>query len=445
MTNIFKMTTLAAAAVALAMSAGLTAQADTLKVGAAVSLTGKYSTNGEHTRNGYNLAVKHINEAGGVKVGDQMLMLEVVYYDDESTPARGAQLAERLISQDGINFLLGPYSSGLTKAIAPVTEKHGVPMVEGNGASRSLFTQGYEYLFAVLSTSEQYLSSAIDLAAERARADGRDPSDLKVAMAFENDPFSQDVRAGVVDDVHRHGMKIVIDDKLPPELNDMSTTLTKVKAVKPDILVVSGHAKGAATAIRQVAEQRVDVPMLAITHCDSAQVIKKFGDAAEFTLCASQWASSVPARLTDGPSATHWRRPIFRPSTATSRSTRPATLSYEDELFGTAADYAATFEAEYGYVPPYQSAESTAAVQTLVAAIERAGTLDRRAVRDALAQTDIQTFYGNVKIDETGKNIGKPMVLFQVQDGEYKVVAPTRWAASELIHPRPNWKDRLTN
>ena len=384
-------------------------EGDTIVLGAAVSVTGKYSTNGKHTMNGYNLAIETINEAGGVEVAGKTYKLDIVYYDDESTPARGAQLAERLIDQDGIKFLLGPYSSGLTKAIAPVTEKYGIPMVEGNGASRSLFTQGYKYLFAVLSTSEQYLASAISLAAEKAEAEGRQPQDLTVALAFENDPFSQDVRAGVIDDASTYGMRVVIDDKLPKELNDMSATLTKVKAVKPDILIVSGHSKGAATAIKQIADMKVDVPILAMTHCEAADVVGKYGADADYTLCATQWAE---------------------------------TMSYSDDLFGSAADYAKTFEAKYGYVPPYQAAESTASVQTFVDAFQRAGSFDTDAVRDALAATDMQTFYGNIKFDESGKNIAKPMALRQVQDGSLVVVSPTKWAAGEMIYPRPNWSDR---
>ena len=71
-------------------------------LGSAISFTGKYSSNGIHASNGYNLGVKRVNEMGGVKVGGKTYMLEVKYYDDESTPARGAQLAERLIKQDGI-------------------------------------------------------------------------------------------------------------------------------------------------------------------------------------------------------------------------------------------------------------------------------------------------------------------------------------------------------
>lgn len=397
----------AAGALGLAAAPGLAA--DEIVLGAAISATGKYSTNGKHTRNGYDLAVKRINEEGGVKVGDKVYTLRIIYYDDESTPARGAQLADKLINQDGVKFLLGPYSSGLTKAIAPVTEKHKIPMVEGNGASRSLFTQGYEYLFAVLSTSEQYLSSAIDLAAEAAKAAGKDPRTLKVAMAFENDPFSQDVRAGVMEDARRHGMKIVIDDKLPKDLSDMSATLTKVRALRPDVFVISGHARGAATAVRQISEMRIDVPLVAMTHCDSADVIGKFKEKAEHILCASQWDRS---------------------------------LTYEDNIFGTAEEYAQLFEKEYGYKPPYQAAESSAAVITFVDAFTRAKSLDTGKVRDALAATEFQTFYGNIKFDPTGKNMAKPMVLYQVQGGEYKVVAPTKWAASKLVHPMPKWSER---
>jgi branched-chain amino acid transport system substrate-binding protein len=403
---------LAATAASLCLAGGAASakvEGDTIVLGAAVSVTGKYSTNGKHTMNGYNLAVETINAAGGVEVAGKTYQLEIVYYDDESTPARGAQLAERLISQDGIKFLLGPYSSGLTRAIAPITEKYGIPMVEGNGASRSLFTQGYKYLFAVLSTSEQYLASAISLAAEKAEAEGRQPQDLTIAIAVENDPFSQDVRAGVIDDANTYGMKVVIDDKLPKELNDMSVTLTKVKAVKPDILIVSGHSKGAATAIKQIAAMKVDVPILAITHCEAADVIGKFGADADYTLCATQWAE---------------------------------TMSYSDDLFGSAADYAKTFEAAFGYVPPYQAAESSASVMTFVDAFQRAGSFETDAVRDALAATDMQTFYGNIKFDESGKNIAKPMALRQIQNGSLVVVAPTEWAAGEMIYPRPKWSDR---
>ena len=396
----------AALALVAAAPAAAKVEGDTIWLGATVSLTGKYTTAGNHTKRGYDLAIERVNAMGGVTVGGKAYKLAIKYYDDESTPARGAQLAERLIQQDGVKYMLGPYSCGLTKAIAPVTEKHKIPMVEANGASRSLFNKGYRYMFAVLSTSEQYLAEAINLAAEQAEKEGKSAADVKVAVAVENDPFSLDIRAGILEGAAKHGMKIVIDDKLPRELNDMTSTLTKVKALKPDVLVVSGHSKGAALVTRQVSQQKVNVPMIAITHCESAAVhdADKFGSSAENFLCATQWSEK---------------------------------MSYRDKWFGSAGDYAATFEGAYGYVPPYQAAESTAAVLVYADAIERAGSFDTEAIRAALAATDMQTFYGNVKFDETGKNIAKPMALRQIQGGEYKVVAPTGWAETELVHPRP--------
>jgi branched-chain amino acid transport system substrate-binding protein len=384
-------------------------EGDTIIFGAAVSFTGKYSTNGKHTKNGYDLAVKRINEKGGVKVGGKSYKIAIKYYDDESTPARAGQLADRLIKQDGIKFVLGPYGSGPTKGIAPITEKYKIPMVEGNGASRSLFNKGYKYIFAVLSTSEQYLAEAINLLAEEFKKEGKDPSSAKVAIAVENDPFSMDIRAGVVDDAKRWGMKVIIDDKLPKELTDMTATLTKVKALRPDALIVSGHSKGAVLAVRQTAQMKVDVPMLAITHCEAADVIGKFGGDANYTLCATQWAE---------------------------------TMTYRDQWFGFAGDYARDFEKAYGYAPPYQAAESTAAVLVYVDALQRGNSFDTEKVRDALAATNLQTFYGWVDFDDTGKNIAKPMVLRQIQEGKLIPVAPSKFAAGKVIYPKPKWKDR---
>ena len=252
MKKIYKFTFVLLSAVGLILGITSTSfskvEGNKIILGAAVSLTGKYSTNGKNTKNGYNLAVERINEMGGVKVGGKTYEFDIIYYDDESKGDRAAALAERLIKQDGVKYMLGPYSSGMTKAIAPVTEENKIPMVEANGASRSLFTKGYKYLFAVLSAANQYLEVAIDLAVEK---NGGKPVDI--AMAFEQDAFSQDVRIGVVEAAERTGSKITIDDKLPKELNDMAATLAKVKATKPDVLVVSGHTKGAVTAVKQLA------------------------------------------------------------------------------------------------------------------------------------------------------------------------------------------------
>ena len=386
-----------AGAVALTV-AGVSAPAnakvegDTIILGSSISLTGKYATNGLHTQRGYDYAAKVINEAGGVTVGGKSYKLAIKYYDDESTPARGAQLAERLIQQDGVEFMLGPYSSGMTKAIAPVSEKFGVPMVEAEGASRSLFTQGYKYLFAVLSTSEQYLASAVHMAAEERKKNFRSPSEVRVALAFEGDPFSMDVRAGVIDNINEYGMKVIIDDQLPADLSDMSTTLTKVKALKPDILIISGHSKGAATAARQIDEMKVNVPMIAMTHCEAAKVQEKFPNAATGFLCPTQWVE---------------------------------TLSKSDAMFGSAMDWNEGFKKDYpSYTSvPYQSAQASAAVYVWKEAFEAANSFDKDTVRDAISAVEMETFYGDIKFSEAGNNIAKPMFMRQIgADGSYALV-----------------------
>jgi branched-chain amino acid transport system substrate-binding protein len=397
-----------AVGVAVVSTAALAAECGTITLGSAISLTGKYAANGYHAQNGYEFAITKIAENGGVMVDGKCYNFNVVYYDDESKGDRGATLAERLIQQDGVQYMLGPYSSGLTTAIAPVTEKYQIPMVEAEGASRSLFNKGYKYLFAVLSTSEQYLASAIALAAEQAVAQGKEASSVTIAIAVENDPFSLDVRAGVMDDAASYGMSIVIDEKLPRDLSDMTGILTKVKLVKPDVLIVSGHTKGAATAVRQIGEQNVSVPMIAITHCEAADVTGNFGDFAENILCATQWSE---------------------------------TLTYEDEIFGTAANYEMEFKGafpEYSAKKvPYQTAQASAAVYVFADAFARAGSLDKEAVRDAISATDLSTFYGDIRFSEAGNNVAKPMVLRQIQGGQYKVVAPSAFASDALVWPRP--------
>ena len=378
-----------------------------LTLGAAISLTGKYATNGIHAQNGYEFATMKVNQAGGVKIGAQCYHFQIIYYDDESKGDRAATLTERLINQDKIQYMLGPYSSGMTKAIAPVTEKYQIPMIEAEGASRSLFNKGYKYVFAVLSTSEQYLAPAIALAAEKAQETGRELSSVKVAIAVENDPFSLDIRAGILGDIKKFGMRTVIDEQLPRDLSDMSAILTKVKLLRPDVLIVSGHSKGAATAVRQINEQHIKTPIIAMTHCEAADVIGNFGAAANGILCATQWAES---------------------------------LTYTDPLFGSATNYDKEFKIAYPQYAdktvPYQAAQASVAVYVYKDAFERAGTLDKHVLRDAISETDMATFYGHIRFSAEGMNIAKPMVLRQIQDGKYRVVAPSDFASHKLHWPR---------
>ncbi len=377
-----------------------------IDLGAALSFTGIYSTEGHNNKNGYDFGVKKLKDAGGMKIDGKCYNFHIKYYDDESTPARAAQLAERLISQDKVQYILGPYGSGTTTAVAPVAEKYHVPMLNTSAASRALYAKGYKYIFGTISTSEQYLSPIIDLAAEVAKKHDKKPSDVKVAIAVQDDPFSRDARAGVVAEAKKYGMKIVIDDKLPRDLSDMSATLTKVKALKPDVLIISGHEQGAVTAAREIGQKKIDTPMIGISNCETAKFTVNFPKATEGVLCPTQWAETLP---------------------------------YKGPLFGSASDYNREVKAAYPTYKsalPYQVAEGSVAIEVYRDVFERAGSLDKDKVRDALAATDLMTFFGPIKFAPDGHNIAKPMVLRQIQNGKYVAVTPTKYATGKLVWPR---------
>ena len=395
-----------AAAAALAF-ASVTAQAQncgTIELGAALSATGIFASNGKNTQNGYEFAVKKINDAGGVTIGGKCYHFAIKYYDDELTPARAAQLVERLIDQDKIKYMLGPYSSPLAKAVLPVTEKYKTPVVQAEAAARSLFSQGYKYHFGIIATSEKYLSPVVDMAAARAKLAGKDPSTVKIAMIFQDDPFSLDVRAGVVDAAKKYKMQMVVDDRMPKDLNDISGFFTKVKALKPDLLIVSGHEKGAVTAAREMAEQKIEVPLVGMTHCESAKLTLDFPKSAEGFVCPTQWDE---------------------------------TMKVGDKLFGTASEYNKQMMAAYNYkIVPYQTAEASAALLVWKSAFERAQSLDQEKVREALTKTDLETFVGAIKFAADGSNPGKEMAMRQIQGSKYKVVWPEKVAAAQLVYPR---------
>jgi branched-chain amino acid transport system substrate-binding protein len=286
----------------------------------------------------------------------------------------------------------------------PVVQKYKVPMIEGNAAPRELFTKGHHYIFAVIATSDQYLIPVIELAAGNVEALRKTKDQIKVAIAAEDEPFARDVRAGVVEAAMRHGMRVVIDDRLPADLDDMSATLTRVQGIKPDVLVVSGQEKGAITAVRQLDALEVDVPLVALTHCDSAQLTERLGDAAEHVFCGHQWHRS---------------------------------LSYRDPVFGAAEDFARHFEQTYNYGAPDRAAQSAAAVHVFADAFNRAKSLDPEAVRSAIAATELETFFGPIKFDEAGRNVAKSVILTQIQHGEHVIVAPAELATGKPVISAP--------
>ena len=135
----------------------------TLVFGAPISLTGSTAKEGGLTRDGYDLWRDTYNKAGGITVAGKHYKIETKYYDDASNAQQSATLAEKLIREDKVNFLLGPYGTSPTLQVSTVAEKNKMPMIEGNGAAESIFSQGYKYTFGVLAPAQNYLRGIVDL------------------------------------------------------------------------------------------------------------------------------------------------------------------------------------------------------------------------------------------------------------------------------------------
>ena len=373
---------------------------DVITFGAALSLTGKTATEGKLVKEGYDIYVKYINEKGGIKVGDKTYKVAIKYYDDQSTAATSVQLYEKLINEDGIKLLLGPYSSGITFAAAAVAEKYQVPMIAAHAASPAVFDRGFKYIFATLTPLAQYTGNTIKMAA------AANPRAQRVALISENALFPKSSGEAAAQQAKDAGLEVVYNEIYPTGTKDFSAMLAAMKSKSPDFLLFAGYTGDATVIARQIAEVGIPLKMFAVSLGPTLPgFVEALGPKAEGILEPIQWAPN---------------------------------MTWKDEIFGwTTAEYVELFKKEYGRVPDYHPPQSTAALEVYQRAIEKAGSLDPKKIRDAIAQTNIMTAYGPVRFNEKGQNIAKGMSAVQIQNGKPVVVYPVEGAQAKFVYPLP--------
>ena len=382
-----------------------TTTSNTLLFGAPVSLTGATSTEGHLTLEGYQLWVKEINAHGGIKVGGTTYQVQLKYYDDGSSPTKSAQLTQQLVATDKVNFLLGPYGTAATLQDEAIAEQYKIPMVEGNGAAKAIFSKGFHYIFGVLSPASEYAKVML----EAALALPNPPKTVAIISA--NDAFSLEVAAAAKDYAASHNLNVVYYQQYPANSTDLTSVLTALKTsgpggAVPDMLLGSGHENEAVTTMKEAKQLHVNAKLYAFTVGPATpDFISALGPTANDVLGSAQWTAQEKYNGTD--------------------------------VFGTPANYAQMYQAEYWHHPSYQSAESTAAGIAFQYAIQNAGSIDPQKVRDALASLDIMTFYGEVRFDSTGANTYKPMATIQIQNGTLVTVYPSDVANAQLMYPTP--------
>jgi branched-chain amino acid transport system substrate-binding protein len=375
----------------LPLLGGISHAAETIRVGTTQPLTGKFKDFGEEQLRGLQMWVHDIN-ARGALLGKNV---ELVHYDDYSEADRSALLYRQLIENDKVDLLVGPYSSGTTLAASTIAEQHNFPMVASAASAEQIWQRGYKNIFGIDVPAANYMNIAIAVAQEN----GAKTFDL---ISSEGD-FSQDVANGVRREIASRGLTLLMDEVYQLDQTDFSALAKKLHNSKGDVLLGATYLHDS-VAIRKAimahgGTPRVKKDMVALTVGPALRAFgDEFGPAAEGIVGVVQWLRSV-----------------HKPG---------------------AQDFAYRYRLKYGHNPGVHAAIGYSAGQVLEAAVRLAGSIDKDAVREQLKTMTFHSLFGQYKVDETGRQIGKRNFLLQWQDDRRRLVAPSDVAERKLIYPR---------
>lgn len=395
--------TAAMVAAFLAASSGWAA-AQTIKIGAALALTGAVSKEGKLLKDGYDVWIEHVNKQGGILVGGKRYRVELVYYDDESNAQTGAKLTEKLLTEDKAQFILGPFSSPITMQTSLIGEKYRVITIAPLANSDAIYERGFKYVFSVLPPATKYMKLLLDMAARL------DPKPRTVAIMALNNPFGLLAAQGAQDHAKAIGFDVVYSEKYPAQSNDVSAFLTQIKAKNPDIVIASSFFQDALLITKQAKELRLCPKILAFTVGPAlSDFAKSLGKDGEYIYGSEWWLPN---------------------------------MGWKGRDFGSTRDYAKLIQARFGYEPGYHTASGTASGLLLQMAIEKANSLETDAVRQALLGLDAETFWGPIAWNEKGVNVKGASAPIQIRSGRVTSVYPEHLREMAPAYPMPCWDKR---
>jgi branched-chain amino acid transport system substrate-binding protein len=365
-----------------------------LSIGAAVSTTGSNGNIGKYQVEAYQLWEEQVNARGGL-LGRPVKM---AILDDASDPTTGQKLYEKLISEDKVDLVLGPYASSVTMSSSTTTEKYKYPMLAAGASASDIWKRGFRYVFGVYSIAETYFNGVIELAVKQG---------LKtMAILHEDTVFPAATASGTAAQAKAKGIQVVLQERYPTKVTDVSSLLTKVKDLNPDILVGGSYEPDSMLITRQAKELDVNPRMMAFS---VGAATPNYGQAL-----------GADADYVFGPS-------MWEPSLGT-----PGNKEFLD-----------SYQKKWGREPDYHAATGFAGGQILEAAVKKANSLDRDKLRDALVSLDTTTILpGKYKVDETGAQTGHIPVLIQWQGKEKPIVWPDQFKTGSPRLPVPAWKSR---
>ena len=386
----------AASMAAFSFAAPAATAADAVKIGAPLALTGSFADEGKKQDVVWNMWLEKVNAAGGINVGGRKMKVELVKYDYQSDGQRSAQLAEKLITDDKVDFLLAPFGSGHTKIVATVAERYQTPVLACASSSESVFDQSFKHLFGTLSPNGGMTTAMV------AFFKARMPTLKRIAVLGRDDVFPKSMAQGISAAAKSGGLDVVYDQLYPVGTMDHSAAVSAIKAANPDWIYVTGYTQDLILARKQMSDLGVKAPIITMV---AGPAYKEYtdglGDLANGITSSSWWHH-----------ATNYKGIGVWPTTA---------------------DFYKEFVAREHNDPDYVHASCAAAVVVLADAIERAGSTDKKKVRDALAATNVATFYGPVKFSANGMNETRDLPIIQVQDKRIKVLHPADVKDGEMM------------
>lgn len=378
------------------------AQEAKVRVGASVSLTGSFANEGTLVKKGYETWAEWVNEEGGIKVAGKPHKVEMIYYDDKSDATTNAKLTEKLITEDKVNCILGPFSTNIAAATSAIGEKYGYVTIAPFANGDEIYERGFKFLFSLLSMTSQDLVPVAEVAAQQT------PKPKTFAVVPMDYYFSIAGLDGAKKRSMELGMEEIYYAKFPVGTTDFSGILTNIKSKKPDLLYFGGLFNESVAFYRQAKELNVNAKLYTTTGSAGIPnwltVMKKDGD---YVIAQQPWHPDMT-----------FKGPFF------------SSQSFTD-----------FWRKKYGTIPPFFSAGGFATGILMQLAITKAGGLEQIKIRDALRDIDVETFFGKFKYDDKGRNIGGRMGVIQVQNGKQVLIDPPR-PGVKLLYPAPPWNER---
>jgi branched-chain amino acid transport system substrate-binding protein len=384
------------------------------KVGVITSLSGELATGGNVTKRGYDLWANEVNAKGGIEIGGKKYKVELAYADDQSQPAQAASAAERLATQEKVDFVLGPYASGTTRAAAPVLEKYKIPMITGSAESPLIWLDKLKYTFGTIPPVNYTGSGPI------ITLGGLTPKIQTAFILGSDDTFSKSTAEAFKAAAEQAKMKVV-NYQIVPAGQDLIPLLNKAKAMKPDLIAFGGHDKELINIVKGLRQINY-TPKALLMHYGVTEpaFVEALGKDAQDVFGASVWTETIKTK--------------------------------GDILWKDAASYGKAAMDAFGVPADYTQAGCTAAGIAFQAALQKIKAVPplsdakKDELLTALEGLDIQTFYGRIKFAKEGQfyhsNVGLTPLTVQIQGGKTAVVGPKDLAQSPVGYPLKAWAKR---